>query len=314
MKRGTVMDTKQLTTFQVAAECLNFTQTAEKLHFAQSSVTAQIQALEKEVGQSLFVRVGRRLKLTDSGAAFKAYADQVIALTQDMKHNLAHPGSPSMLTIGATESQCTYRLPAILTAYKQHYPTAKLLIKPTNFAAEVKEQLAGGDIDLGFVMGKCPRAASLSVKPLIAEEIWLVAGANHPMARKKMISLKQIEKETFILTAKGCAYRALLEQAFTEHGVYPRNIIEFVTVEAIKQCALAGLGLAYLPAVVVRADVESGRLVKMHWFGAPRTIPTFIAWHKGRELADNERYFIERACSLIASGKSSSGDALTQSQ
>ncbi|WP_420852756.1 LysR family transcriptional regulator [Sporolactobacillus pectinivorans] len=65
------MDTKQLRTFKVAAECLNFTQTAVRLNFAQSSVTAQIQALEREVGRPLFERLGKKIALTESGQAFK---------------------------------------------------------------------------------------------------------------------------------------------------------------------------------------------------------------------------------------------------
>ena len=79
------MDTKHLNTFKVAAETLNFTQTASILNFAQSSVTAQIKSLEEELGQSLFERLGRRLILTEAGKDFKLYAEQMINLNEEAK-------------------------------------------------------------------------------------------------------------------------------------------------------------------------------------------------------------------------------------
>lgn len=287
------MDTKQLMTFKVAAECLNFTQTARLLNFAQSSVTAQIQSLEREVGKTLFERLGKRLKLTEPGHVFKKYADQVIQLTQDVETKLSNPDTPPVLTIGATESQCTYRLPPILSRYKKRYPKAKLLIRPTNFAEEVKKQLVNGDIDLGLIMGESPMISSLIVNPLIEEKLWLLADSDNPLAQKGRISSEDLEEETLILTAKGCSYRTLLENAFEAQGIFPQNRIEFVTVEAIKQCALAGIGLAYLPAVAVHSEVERGLLAKIDWPYAPASVPTYIAWNKDKELTPNMRYFIE---------------------
>lgn len=79
------MDFKQLRTFITAAEMLNFTKTAKQLNFAQSSVTAQIKALEEELGQPLFERLGRRLFLTDAGHRFKEYADQLVRIYAEAK-------------------------------------------------------------------------------------------------------------------------------------------------------------------------------------------------------------------------------------
>lgn len=287
------MDIKQLLTFKVAAECLNFSQTARQLNFAQSSVTAQIQALERETGKPLFERLGRSIKLTSSGRVFKSYADHVIQLTYEVEDKLTDPGVPAALTIGATESQCTYRLPPVLSCYKKHYPAAKMFIKPTSFADEIKEELVRGTVDLGLIMGDCPKIDSLHVEPLIKEKLCLVVSADHPLARTGAVSSEKLGKETLLLTAKGCAYRTLLEKALADHGIFPENLIEFVTVEAIKQCTLAGLGVAYLPAIAVHSDLQKGVLVEITWPYAPESVSTTLAWSKNKEITPNMRYFIE---------------------
>ena len=79
------IEIKQLITFKTAAENLNFTYTAKILNFAQSSVTAQIKALENELETPLFERLGKRLVLTEAGREFKRYADKMIQLTNEAK-------------------------------------------------------------------------------------------------------------------------------------------------------------------------------------------------------------------------------------
>ncbi|MDH2359870.1 LysR family transcriptional regulator [Priestia megaterium] len=106
------MELKQLKIFQVAARELNFTRTAEILHYAQSSVTAQIKSLEEELAVQLFDRLGKRVILTDAGKRFKLYTDKVLDLTEEAKETVGGSEEPSRtLTICASETQCTYRLP-----------------------------------------------------------------------------------------------------------------------------------------------------------------------------------------------------------
>lgn len=71
------MELRNLKTFQVVAECSNFTKAAEKLNFTQPTVTAQIQSLEKELNQLLFFRVGRTNHLTPAGKLLKKYTDEL---------------------------------------------------------------------------------------------------------------------------------------------------------------------------------------------------------------------------------------------
>lgn len=287
------MDLKQLGTFKTAAETLNFTQTAKMLNFAQSSVTAQIKAIERELGTPLFERLGKRLVLTEAGREFKRYAEKMIILSDDAKKAVNGDKEPTgTLVIGAQESQCTYRLPPILKAFKDQYPHVKLIFKPAHSDEKAREQLLEGLLDLAFIMDICRPGDTLQVEPLIQEKMVMVASPNHPLHVKKEVRPKDLEHETLLLTETGCSYRTLLEEAFRTADVYPLNKIEFVSVEAIKQCVIAGLGIALLPAMVVEKDIKAGRMKELMWKSSASPIFTQIAWHKDKWMTPHLRAFI----------------------
>jgi DNA-binding transcriptional LysR family regulator len=293
---GEIVDTKQLLTFKIAAENLNFTQTAKQLHFAQSTVTAQIQTLEHELGQVLFERLGKKIRLTEAGRQFKNYADQMVQLARDAEDKLMN--TPPTLTIGVTESQCTYRLPQLLKKYKQHDPKAQLIVKPVNFDSEIREGIMDGSIDLGWMMGTQHPSPLMVGEDLIDEKMVLVASSEKSICRFSVISDENLDSETFLLTSKGCSYRNLLENAFEKHEIIPETVMEFVTVEAIKQCALAGIGIGFLPEVTVCKEVKNGLLTQLNWQAAPKSMSTYIAWHKDKVLTGNMRFFIDSALAM----------------
>lgn len=288
------MDHKQLVTFKTAAETLNFTKTANILNFAQSSVTAQIKALEKELETPLFERLGKRLLLTEAGREFKLYAEKIIKLHEEAKLAASGNNEPSgTLIIGAQESQCTYRLPKILKEFKDQYPNVKLVFKPAHSDEAAREQLMSGMLDVAFIMDISKPEDALTIKPLIQEDIKLVAALSHPLASKSEVHLKDIELETLLLTETGCSYRTLLENACHSAKVYPINKFEFGSIEAIKQCVIAGLGIAALPTMVVEQDIKNGNMVELKWDNNIPPIFTHIAWHKDKWMSPPLEDFIE---------------------
>lgn len=288
------MDTKQLVTFVTAAETLNFTKAANMLNFAQSSVTAQIKSLEEELERPLFERLGKRLTLTAAGKEFKVYAERLILLREEAKNAISgNNESSGTLVIGAQESQCTYRLPPILKEFKDLYPDVKLTFKPANSDESAREELMNGLLDVAFIMDVTKPEESLRIQPLIQEEIKLVAAPNHPLAKRKEIDPKDIEGETLLLTEMGCSYRTLLENSCSAANIYPLNKFEFVSIEAIKQCVMAGLGITALPTMVVEKDIEAGRMVELSWNHAIPPIFTHIAWHKDKWMTPPLKAFIK---------------------
>ena len=125
------MEVRQLQIFRTLAEELNFTRTAEKVHTVQSNVTAQIKALEDELGTPLFDRLGRRVTLTDAGRNFLPFASQALAAMDQGQRAIETGAEPSgPLRIGAPESVLTYRLPQVLHAFRRHFPHVELIFSP----------------------------------------------------------------------------------------------------------------------------------------------------------------------------------------
>jgi len=288
------MEIKQLITFKMAAENLNFTQTAKLLNFAQSSVTAQIKALESEIGKPLFERLGKRLILTESGHQFKAYAEKMIRLSEEAKLIVnAGEEQTGTLMIGAQESQCTYRLPSILKEFKSQFPKVKLVFKPAHSDEMAREHLESGMLDVAFIMDTCKSGDSLNIEPLIKEELLIVASSLHPLVEKSEVAPEDLEHETILLTETGCSYRTIFEDFFRNSGVYPLNKIEFGSIEAIKQCVIAGLGIALLPKMAVETDLRMGRMKEIGWKNNTAPICTQIAWHKDKWMTPPLEAFIE---------------------
>ena len=138
------MEVRQLQIFRTLSEELSFTRTAEKVHTVQSNVTAQIKALEEELGMPLFDRLGRRVTLTDAGRNFLPFASQALAAMDHGQRALQTGAEPSgPLRIGAAESLLTYRLPEVLRAFRRHFPHVELIFRPYSNATIALELEAG---------------------------------------------------------------------------------------------------------------------------------------------------------------------------
>ncbi|MCD7035948.1 LysR family transcriptional regulator [Metabacillus sp. GX 13764] len=295
------MDHKQLVTFRTAAETLNFTKTAHILNFAQSSVTAQIKSLEEELGKPLFERLGKRLTLAEAGKEFIIYANKMISLQEEAKNAISGNEEPAgTLVIGAQESQCTYRLPPILKEFKRQYPNVKLIFKPAHSDELAREQLMKGMLDAAFIMDVTKPEDALKITPLIQEKIKLVAAPEHPLAGKAEVRPQDLQQETLLLTETGCSYRTLLENSCTEANVYLLNKFEFVSIEAIKQCVIAGLGIAALPVMVVEEDIRHGNMAELNWVHSIPPIFTHLAWHKDKWMTPPLKGFIDLTVNTLS--------------
>lgn len=293
------MEIKQLITFKQAAENLNFTQTAKLLNFAQSSVTAQIKSLEDEIGKPLFERLGKRLVLTEAGQQFKIYAEKMINLSNEAISAVnGEEELTGTLTIGAQESQCTYRLPLILKEFKAAFPKVKLVFKPAHSDEMARKHLMEGLLDVAFIMDKKKPEGSLKVEQLMKEELKLVAAPHQFISA---FSLDDLKHETLLLTEAGCSYRSMFEESLHSLGIYPLDKIEFSSVEAIKQCVIAGLGVALLPEMVVKKEIGEGRLQELPWGPFPSSLYTQIAWHKDKLVTQPLNEFINLTRKVFAS-------------
>ncbi|WCK53740.1 LysR family transcriptional regulator [Aneurinibacillus sp. Ricciae_BoGa-3] len=286
------MELRQLYTFKVVAEVKGFTRAAEILGYAQSSVTAQIQALEEELGTPLFDRLGKKIMLTSAGERLLPHASEMIQMHDLAKSAIQSPAEVSgTLTIGAPESLAAFRLPAVIQEYRSLYPEVKIILKP-GVCWEMRGLVRRGDLDLAFLLEPEVEEPDLQVDTLVYEKIALVAPPDHPFVQKKAVVPEDLKNETLLHTEPGCSYRTLIEKHLNSHGVFPNPDLEFWSIEAIKNCVMSGLGLSFLPLIAVRNELDNRKLSALAWDDSSHQIATQLVYHKKKWLSPALRQFL----------------------
>jgi len=279
------LELRHLATFIVVAEVGSFTRTANKLGYAQSSITAQIQALEAELGTPLFDRLGKTIVLTDAGQRLLPYAHEIAkmhTLAKDaIRSNAKFAGT---LTIGAPESLASFRLPEIIRECRNRYPEIKIILKP-GVCWELLNLVRLGELDLVFLLQPEIEDRDLCIETLVHEKMALIAPPDHPLVHYENVTPTHLKDETILYTEPGCSYRTLFEQSLNSQGIFPNPDLEFWSVEAIKNCVMSGLGLSFLPLITVQSEVNEGKPKLLAWDDRPQRPATQIAYHKKKWLS-----------------------------
>lgn len=287
------MEVRQLQTFCILAEELNFTRTAERVHTVQSNVTSQIKLLEAELEVPLFDRLGKRVVLTEAGRRFRPYAERALA-AMDQGHRAVkfgtEPAGP--LHIGTPESMLTYRLPEVLKLFRKQYPKVDLIFHPDS-QERLADALESGKLDLAISMSRRFGGPQLNSINMRTEDIYLFATPNHPLIKSKKVYAKDLADQTLLLTEAGCGYRMMLEMQLASAMVRPQNVTEFSSIEAIKQCVNAGMGIGFLPEIAIASELKKRQFVVLNWQGAHMSIATSIVWHQARWVSPAMQAFLD---------------------
>ncbi|MEI0740181.1 LysR family transcriptional regulator [Paenibacillus sp. JTLBN-2024] len=294
------MELRQLVTFRTVASTLNFSRAAEALNYVPSNVTMQIKALEDELGVRLFDRLGKQLVLTHAGKRFLTQIQSVLEKLDEAR-SAVHDNEvlSGTLTISANEVICVYRLPAVFQRFRAQHPGVRLIFRSVP-NLELKQSLFEGAADVVFMLDEPIRSNGLAVEPLLEETFRLFAAPDHPLAQRTVLQLDDFHGEVFLTNEKGCPYRTMFDRSFEKEGMDSITYLEFQSAEAIKQCAISGIGIAFLPEIVVKTEVERGELVALPWQIPDLHVYTQMSWHKDKWLSPVMLSFIEAAREVLA--------------
>jgi len=286
------MEVRQLEIFRTLAGELNFTRTAERVNTVQSNVTAQIKALEEEMGAKLFDRLAKSVVLTDAGRRFLPYAERALC-TMDEGLKMVRAGSEpgGVLRIGAPESLLTYRLPVVIERFQKQYPKVELQFRPY-LNTGVGPALESGSLDVAISMIDVVEWPQLKSLKLHEEKILLLSHPKHPLAKKKEVTPEDLTEQCLLLTEPGCSYRLKFDRILAAAKTKPRNSAEFSSVEAIKQCMIAAMGIGVLPEIAVAEQLKARQLAALKWAGPKLDIATYVFWHKDKWVSPNIAAFL----------------------
>ncbi|PEL08101.1 LysR family transcriptional regulator [Bacillus sp. AFS017336] len=258
-----------LLVFMAVAEKRNFSRAAEELHMTQPSVSQQIQLLERQIGAKLFIRTNKYVQLTKAGEIVYLHAKEITSLYKRMTtlvNDLVNEAS-GHLKIGASYTFGEYVLPKILAEMKRSYPSIvpSVLIGNTR---EIVQSVLSYQVDVGIVEGDATNQ-NLTIQPFANDEMYIIAGTKSEISCKEILTMDEIENETWIVREEGSGTREATERLFEVLKIRPKNIVEFGSTQLIKEAVEAGMGITYLSELTIKKEKQLGTIDYLKVEGTP---------------------------------------------
>lgn len=285
------MDLDQLRAFERIVREGSFSRAARSLDIAQPTISARIQALEEEVGGTLFLRGGRKIALTERGESFLSYARHAIAVLAEGVETarLTQSGQRGRVTIAALPSLAGGFLAAVIARFRQTHPQVDLLVRSAP-SDQIMALLADGIVKLGLISWPY---FNPHLRPLlrIREPLKLLVPASHPLAGRESVTLEEVRQ------IGGPIFEVKLwvtiDPGLAEVIAHSQPLIE-VPLDTARHLLLRGVGAALLTPLLVAEELAAGRIVALTISDAP---PDFresilVTLARGSTLSAAARAFI----------------------
>lgn len=293
------MELRQLRYLVALADELSFTRAAAREHIAQPALSQQVRRLEDEVGIALVERTTRRVALTEAGATLVARARRVLAEVSAADAELqALKGMESgHVSVGTMHTMGPIDVSLALAVFHKRHPAIELTVREQS-SEELAEMLRDDELDLAFLsVTEQISSRGLGLQHLVSEELVAVLSSEHPLAGRRRLRVRELEREEFISFREGARLRELLETAARHAGFEPQIKLESNESQRIRRLVARGMGVAILPrsdAVGPGAEVAVAALTEP---ALSREIA--LAWREGRRHPPAVRAFLELARELF---------------
>ncbi len=248
------------------------TRAGEKLHLTQSALSHQLKEIETRLGVPLFLRIKKRLVITEAGKRVVAVARQTLAAVVELEEELrgAATGRRGVLRLTTECYTCYDWLPTLLKRFGQRYPDVEVRID-VDATRRPLAALREGSVDLALVT--CPvDERELVARPLFEDELFLVTAPDHPLARRRFVRPVDLASERLLGYSPPQESR-FYQQFMAASGVAPREVVQVQLTEAMMSMVRAGLGVAAVAGWAIDRELRRGTLaaVRLGQRGLQRT-------------------------------------------
>ena len=296
------MEMHQLRYVVAVAHAGNFSRAAEQCHVSQPSLSQQIQKLEEELGERLFNRMKREVKLTPHGESFLRRAVRVLEEVDTAKREAKDATDllRGTVTLGVLPTIAPYLLPEAITEYLEKYPRVEIVVQEDTTAHLLKLLVA---CEIDFALASQPiRDARLEVRELFSEELLLALPADHPLTRKRTVSASDLEGEALIVMKEGHCLGDQVLNFCDRSDLHPNISFRSAQLETIQSLVCAEMGLSLIPAMAAKPGQRS--VPQYRSFSSPRPTRKIVAaWPKQRPPGRAAAEFLKIISALF--GKSS---------
>jgi DNA-binding transcriptional LysR family regulator len=254
------MDLRQLEILQAIAETGSFTACGRKLHVSQSAISRQILLLEEELGEPLFLRVGRQVLMTPAAESLVQLGQRVfldvretVGAITDRTRELR-----GTLRLSGGMTVCLYVFPPLLKHLRRVHPQLDVRLMVATAGRSLQE-IRAGRVDAGLITLPVDESDLMTV-PVLREELLLVTTPTHALARRRRVAPRDLAGQPFILFEMGSATRKVIDRFFASENIEPTIVMDTENVEIIKAMVKTGLGIGIVPYQAVAREVRGGQL------------------------------------------------------
>jgi DNA-binding transcriptional LysR family regulator len=286
------MEFRELKTFQAVASLLSFNKAADILNYAQSTVSSQIQSLENSLGAELFYRHGNKIAITPAGERLLDFTQRLLNIEKEILSNFKTLNDKhGSLTIKTPQSVTSYYFPLLFKEFQLLFPKIGFDIDWCT-SYNLSDIFNSGLIDLAFLITDGFKDNTLECEPLADIKLVLAAHPENELQKRKNISLFDLNNQTLIFSKSDCNYKKILQKMIIEANVVPKNVIEINSMEAIKQLLILGNGIALVPEMTIKTELETGVLKAFNWKGPAFNAKLLMIWHKEKRQSEPLKAFI----------------------
>jgi LysR family hydrogen peroxide-inducible transcriptional activator len=246
------MDLGQLRYFNKIVKHRSFTRAAHACSVSQPALSQQIAKLEKELGQPLFERHGRIIKLTRAGQILQNKADKILSLVDDAKRQIMDDGEHGRIIVSAIPTVAPFLLPRIIQEVSTQFPAANVECNEVA-ASDLLKLCVDGEIDIGLT-SIISSFKHLTFEPLLTEELLIALAPNHPLVAKPKITYRDIAGERLVLLSGFHCLREVIESFSATHNFQLIVAAKAEQLETVKQLVAKGCGLSFVPRMAAEAD------------------------------------------------------------
>jgi DNA-binding transcriptional LysR family regulator len=286
------MDLASLRVFVTVASEKSFSRAAEKLYRTQPAISISIRKLEEWAGQPLFLRGAKAGQLTEAGKLVSEYAERMLSLRAEARRGLEDLAGlkRGRLALGVNESSIHALLPA-LARFRRKFPMIEVAIHRV-FSRDIPREILNYRLDIGVASFR-PSDEALAAVEFVSDDLAFVVPPRHRLARKGRVSIRELGKEAFVAHIVASPYRERVIQLFARYRVPLRMDVELPTIESIKRFVEMGMGVAIVPRMCVRMEVERGQLREVRVREMRLRRDLFLIFRRDRPLSQAARTFLQ---------------------
>ncbi len=269
----------------------NTTRAAEAMHMTQPAVSLTIRELEQYYGVALFERIGRRLKITDTGKMLREYASHICELFDDLEKGLRNQDALGTLRVGASVTIGSQFLPSYVKTFYCRYPgtEVKVLVAPSE---QLEQMVLSNELDFALIEG-VPHSDSLIAEGYMEDHLTVICPAGGDFRQGQQLSIEELKEQKLLLREHGSGTREVFERAVESAGFSVSPAWEAMSTRALVNAVISGLGIAVVPYRMVRGLVERGLIVEVGVEGLNFQRRFQLIYHRKKHLTASAKAFMD---------------------